>query len=350
MSGKSRVVIDGSYGEGGGQILRTSLALSAVTQKPFEIVNIRLARKKPGLQPQHLTAVKAAAAITSARTEGAELSSTALRFTPGPVKGGEYFFDVSEKRGSAGSTSLVLQTIMLPLLFAGEPSQVIVLGGTHVPWSPVFHYLQLVFLPAIARLGAAIDLDIEKWGWYPIGGGKVMLRVNPVRTLEPVTIRSRGSVKRISGVSAVANLPRDIAVRQRNQAMNALSIRRLDGEIEIVSAPSAGKGTLLFLLAEFENSRAGFGALGAVGKRAETVADEACHALFDHLDHPGALDPHLADQIIPYLALAGGTSEFTTSRITQHLLTNIRVVLQFLDVDLDVEGKEDEPGRVKCSS
>jgi len=347
---KSRLTIDGSYGEGGGQILRTSLALSCLLGRPVEIVNIRRSRKKPGLQPQHLTAVKAAAAISNAHAEGAELSSTALRFSPGKVKGGDYFFDVSEKQGSAGSTSLVLQTILLPLLLARVRSSVTIVGGTHVPWSPTFHYLKLVFLPMLFRLGAAIELNIEKWGWYPIGGGRVSVSIEALQELSPATIVERGAMKRVSGISAAANLPRDIAVRQRSQASNALSGRRINGEIEIVSAPSPGKGTLLFLLAEFENCRAGFDALGAIGKRAEAVADEACQALFDHLDLPGALDPHLADQIVPYLALAHGKSEFTTSRITQHLLTNIWVVKQFLDVDIQVEGKEGEPGEVKIFS
>ncbi len=341
------VKIDGSSGEGGGQILRTALALSCVLGRPMEIVNIRKTRSKPGLQPQHLTAVKAAAAISHARVEGAELFSTALHFSPGPVRGGDYFFDVSETRGSAGSSSLVLQTILLPLLLAERPSAVTVVGGTHVPWSPTFHYLKQAFLPMLARLGATIKLGIEQWGWYPVGGGRVALRVVPTRELLPVILVERGMLKRVSGASAVSNLPRDIAVRQRNQAISALSSRGIDGNIEIVSAPSPGKGALLFLFAEFENCAAGFDALGAIGKRAETVADEACRGLFEYLDNPGALDPHLADQLVPYLALAQGPSEFTTSLITQHLLTNIKVVQQFVEVAIQVQGNEGEAGRVK---
>lgn len=343
---KNILKIDGSYGEGGGQILRTALALSCVFKRPIEIMNIRKSRKRPGLQPQHFTAVKATTAVSNARVEGAELSSTMLRFSPGHLAGGEYLFDVSEKKGSAGSTSLVLQTILLPLCFAERQSSSTVIGGTHVPWSPSYHYLKHVFLPALSRLGVKAELNIEKWGWYPIGGGKVTATVNPKREFLPIGVIERGKLMRVTGISAVSNLPQDIAKRQRDQALKMLSQKGIDAEIEIISAPSPGKGTLMFLRAEYENITVGFDSLGAIGKRAEEVADEACKALFEYVEAGGALDPHLADQIIPYLALANGPSTFTTSRITQHLLTNIWVVKQFMDVDIQVEGKEGEPGRV----
>jgi len=338
--------IDGSYGEGGGQILRTSLALSCILGRPFEIINIRRARKKPGLQPQHLMAVKAAAAISNASCNGATLSSTAIQFRPTAVNGGDYSFDVSEKTGSAGSTSLIFQTILLPLLFAQRSSRISVTGGTHVPWSPTFHYLQFVFLPILSQLGVNIDLELGKWGWYPVGKGTIRTRVNPVEEIKPISMVERGVLARVNGISAISNLPRDIGVRQRNKTINALEQRGISSDIEIMSAQSSGKGTLVFLRAEFGNVIAGFDALGAIGKRAEEVADEACQGLFDYLDTAGALDPHLADQIIPYLALARGTSEFTTSRITLHLLTNVWVIQRFMDVDIQVEGKEGEEGKV----
>lgn len=338
--------IDGSYGEGGGQILRTALALSCVLGRPVEIINIRKTRRRPGLQPQHLTAVKAAAAISSAFFQGAELSSSSLLFSPNAVIGGDYSFDVSEKQGSAGSTSLVLQTILLPLCLAAGPSRITVIGGTHVPWSPSFHYLRSVFAPMLSRMGVSVDLGIERWGWYPIGKGMITAHVRAVKKVPPIMIGDRGRLVRVSGVSAISNLPGDIAVRQRDEAVKALAQRGIVAEIDIISAPSSGKGTLVFLLAEFENMKVGFDALGAIGKRAEEVADEACHALFDYLDTSGALDPHLADQLIPYLALARGSSKFTTSRITRHLLTNIWVVKQFVDADVQVEGKEGEAGMV----
>jgi RNA 3'-terminal phosphate cyclase (ATP) len=345
-SGPDRVCIDGSFGEGGGQILRTSLALSCALGKPVELTNIRRSRKKPGLQPQHLTAVMAAAAISDATVQGAELSSTALLFRPGGVRGGAYHFDVAEKKGSAGSTSLVLQTLLLPLSFAKEASSVSVDGGTHVPWSPPFHYLRSVLAPLLVRLGVQAELSIASWGWYPIGGGRVSVRIEPVKELLPLTLIDRGKLLRVSGISAVSNLPGHIASRQRDRARAVLGREGIEPSIETLSAASPGKGSFLFLAAEFEHVTAGFGALGAIGKRAEEVADEACTTLLSHLRAKGALDPHLADQIVPWLAFSQGPSGFTTSRVTRHLLTNLWVVRQFLDIDVHVEGNEGEEGRV----
>jgi RNA 3'-terminal phosphate cyclase (ATP) len=340
------VRIDGSYGEGGGQVLRTSLALSCVLGKPMEITNIRKARRNPGLRPQHRTAVLAAQSITGAEVQGAELSSTALQFRPNRTSGGSYRFDVAEKQGSAGSASLVLQTILLPLCFAEQPSEVLVNGGTHVPWSPSFHYLHSIVVPLLDRLGARIELSIASWGWYPIGSGQVSARITPVRTLRPLIAIDRGGLVRVTGISAVSNLPGHIATRQRDRAVAVLGMHGIDATIETLSAPSSGKGSFLFLAAEFEHSSAGFGSLGAIGKRAEDVADEACNRLLSHLNSKGALDPHLADQVVPWLAFCQGTSEFTTSRVTRHLLTNLWVVQQFMDIDVQVEGREGEEGRI----
>lgn len=345
-SGPDVVRIDGSFGEGGGQILRTSLALSCAIGKPVEISNVRKERKNPGLQPQHLTAVMAAASIAAAEVQGAELSSTALRFRPNRTIGGTYRFDVSARKGSAGSATLVLQTILLPLCFAEQASLVIVKGGTHVPWSPSFHYLRSVVNPLLGRLGVRTEYSISSWGWYPIGGGQISAQITPVRELRPLTVIQRGKLLRLSGISAISNLPRHIAARQRERALAILSRRGIDASIEILSAPSPGKGSFLFLAAEFEHVTAGFGSLGAIGKRAEEVADEASNELLSYLQARGTLDPHLADQVVPWLAFCQGQSEFTTSRVTRHLLTNLWVVRQFLDIDVQVEGSEGEEGRV----
>ncbi len=345
-AGPDMVRIDGSFGEGGGQVLRTSVALSCVLGKPMEITNIRAARRSPGLRPQHRTAVLAAASITGAEVQGAELSSTALQFRPNRTSGGSYRFDVAEKQGSAGSVSLVLQTILLPLCFAEQLSVVMVNGGTHVPWSPPFHYLSSIIAPLLDRLGAHIELSIASWGWYPIGGGHVSARITPSRALRPLTMTDRGGLVRVTGISAVSNLPGHIATRQRDRVRAVLGSQSIDTSIEIQSATSPGKGSFLFLAAEFEHVSAGFGGLGAIGKRAEEVADEACDGLLSHLRSKGALDPHLADQIVPWLAFCQGTSEFTTSRVTRHLLTNLWVVRQFMDLDVQVEGSEGEEGRI----
>jgi RNA 3'-terminal phosphate cyclase (ATP) len=340
------IKIDGSHGEGGGQILRTSLALSCITGEGFDIYDIRKGRKNPGLQPQHLTGVRAAQVISKADVEGAELSSQRLCFSPGEVIGGEYSFDVSEIRGSAGSVTLVLQAILPSLAMAKSPSRVTVKGGTHVTWSPPFHYMRDVLLPLLSKVGIRAALDIEKWGWYPIGGGKASLSVEPLKGLSPISIKERGRLLGLSGISALSNLPVSIAERQRDQGNWLLKGAGLSAQIEIIDAPSIGKGTFFFILAEFENIRAGFSALGERGKKAEAVAEEAVKQFLEFYHSDGALDPHLADQVIPYLALCSAPSAFTTPRVTRHLLTNAWVTQKFLPVRIEVEGEEGRFGTV----
>jgi RNA 3'-terminal phosphate cyclase (ATP) len=338
--------IDGNYGEGGGQILRTALSLSCILKRPIEIANIRAGRRIPGLQPQHLTSVSACKRISSAQVEGDQLQSVALRFSPQETKGGDFAFDVAEKKRSAGSTSLILQTLFLPLSHCQERSNVRVLGGTHVPWSPPFHYLKEIFAPMVKKMGCQIDLEITKWGWYPKGGGEVRCTIQPTAKFSALDLTERGKLVKLSGISAVSNLPDSIAERQRSQAIKVLKSRGFSPEIELLQAPSIGQGTFLFLKAGFENSVAGFGALGERGKRAEKVAEEACDEFLQFMQSDGAVDPHLADQLIPYLALADGKSTFTVSKITKHLLTNIWVVRQFLRTEISVEGDEGAKGKV----
>lgn len=348
--------IDGSYGEGGGQILRTALALSCITGKPFEIHDIRKGGGKPGLQPQHLTGVKAAQIISKADMDGAVLGSQKLTFSPKEVIGGEYSFDVSEIKGSAGSVTLVLQAILPPLVMAGRGSKVTVKGGTHVEWSPPFHYMRDVLLPLLAKVGVKARLEIEKWGWYPIGGGKVELSIGPKigacghTLLQPINATERGRLLHLSGISAVSNLSIFIAERQRDQGNWLLKGAGLGAHIETIDAPSIGKGTFFFILAEFENIKAGFSALGERGKRAEAVAEEAVRQFMEFFNSEGALDPHLADQVIPYLALCKAPSSFTTSKVTRHLLTNAWVTEKFLPVRIRVEGTEGEFGTVFIES
>lgn len=338
--------IDGNYGEGGGQILRTTLSLSCILKKPMEIINIRQGRKVPGLQPQHLTSVSACKKISDALVEGESLQSTSLRFSPGNITGGEFTFDVSEQKKSAGSTSLVLQTLFLPLSHARTNSKITVLGGTHVPWSPPFNYLKEVFAPTVKKIECNIELEIKKWGWYPKGGGEVVCTIQPTSKFHPLELTERGKMLNLSGISVVSNLPMSIAERQRNHTLKFLRAKGFSAEISLYQAPSIGQGTFFFLKAEFENAVAGFSSLGEIGKRAERVAEEACEDFLRFMQTAGAVDPHLADQLIPYLALAEGNSTFTISKITPHLLTNIWVVKQFLQKEILVEGKEGEEGKV----
>ncbi len=344
------LTIDGSHGEGGGQVLRTSLTLSILTGQPVEIVQIRNGRSKPGLLPQHLTAVRAAAKICNADVQGADLHSQALRFTPRSApQAGAYTFDVAQaaKGGSAGAVCLILQTVLLPLVRAEGTSQVTLRGGTHVAWSPCFDYLKRVYLPTLARLEIAAKVHIRKWGWYPLGGGEIVATVQglgPGATWDGLDLRRRGSLLRVRGISASSNLPKHIRTRQEHAALHALRARGVNARLDALDAPSKGQGTVVFLWAEFDQVQAGFTSLGERGKPAERVAEEAVEGLLRYLEGDAALDRHLADQVVLPLALANSSSTFTTEAVSQHLLTNAWVVNQFLPDRVRVDGEEGQPG------
>ena len=338
--------IDGNYGEGGGQILRSSLSLSAILNRPIRISGIRAGRKKPGLAPQHLTSVNAVATITNAKVIGGQLGSQTLTFHPQEISGGNYTFDVADIRPSAGALSLVFQSVALPLSFAKVPSTVTLRGGTHVPWSPSVHFLQKIFMPMVAKFGFQGSIQLNQWGWYPKGGGEAFARVQPSADWNGVQLGHRGKLQAIHGISAASNLPEHIINRQHNQIVKRLAQFDSPVNIERAKGESIGQGAFVFLKAEFENAQAGFSALGARGKRAERVADEACQALADFLVSGTAIEPHLADQLILPMALAKGESCFTTSQITRHLTTNIWLVQQFLPVQFEVNGAENESGEV----
>jgi len=346
------IIIDGSYGEGGGQVLRTSLTLSVLLGEPVRIENIRAKRRKPGLQAQHLTGVRAIAQICDAKLEGAELGSLTLTFRPlSSPRAGEYSFDVAEARkgGSAGATSLVFQTLLLPLALAPGQSRLTMRGGTHVAWSPSFHYLKHIYLPTMTCMGLEARAKVERWGWYPIGAGEMTasIRGRKESYLSGLDLVERGELKRLWGISATSNLPAHIGQRQKKRTEEHLRERGFDPQIEIVDAPSPGQGTTVFLVAEYEHAVAGFSSLGERGKPAEKVAEEACSEFIAYHQSEACLDKHLADQLILPMALASGPSAFTTCEVTMHLLTNVWVVEQFLDVRFEIEGEEGEKGRVQ---
>jgi RNA 3'-terminal phosphate cyclase (ATP) len=345
---KRRMIeIDGSHGEGGGQILRTALSLSCLLRKPFRMVNIRKGRRRPGLAPQHLASVRAAREISGAEVVGDREGSVELLFSPGEVAGGGVSLDV----GTAGSTLLVLQSILPALLFAGRKSAVTVRGGTHVPFSPSFHYAASVLVPTLGRIGMELSLAIGSYGFYPRGGGEIRAEISPSEGVLPLRLPERGRILAVKGWSASGSLPEAIARRQRSAAMETLRSRLPDGsfpvDIEVLSVPTPGQGTFLFLAAETEHCVAGFASLGERGKRAEAVGEEAAAALAAHCSTGAALDPHLPDQLAPYLALCGEGSAFTTSRVTEHLLTNLWAIGLFHPFRFLVEGEVGKPGTVR---
>ncbi len=336
------VEIDGGFGEGGGQIVRTAVSLSAVLGVPFRVVNIRRKRSKPGLRAQHVAAVRAVQAISDAAVEGAEVNSRALEFRPGKLKGGTFRFDI----GTAGATPLVLQALLPPLLFAGTPSRVVLTGGTHVPISPPFHFTEHIFLPFLRQLGLTVTARLTRYGFYPRGGGEIEAAIEPCDAISPVTMTAGKAGVSVSGVSAVANLPVSIAERQKAAALSELRGEDIEAEVELKVLEAPGPGTFVFLKAESAGCRAGFSSIGIRGKRAETVGAEAARELLEYRRREGCLDPRLADQIVLYLALARGVSTIATTDITPHLVTNLAVIKAFAGIGYEVDGEVGRPGRI----
>jgi RNA 3'-terminal phosphate cyclase (ATP) len=347
----NRLSIDGSYGEGGGQILRSALSLAALTGRAVRLDNIRARRRNPGLAAQHLTAVKAAAMLCEARIEGAELGSQTLEFAPGKaVRAGEYALDVGEARegGSAGAVMLVLQTVLLPLALAEGTSTVSLMGGTHVPMSPPFDYVREVWLPTLARMGLRAELSLVRSGWYPVGKGEIRLEVEGGRrTLRALEARNRGALQSVTGRALAANLPAHIPQRMAARALAVLAEDGVSAAIEPAVLQAACPGAGLFLTARYDHCLAGFGALGQRGKPAERVAEEACLALLAHRRSGAALEQHLADQIVLPAALCPDESVFSVERISPHLTTNAWVVERFGLARVEVRPAENGTGFVR---
>lgn len=318
--------LDGSRGEGGGQILRTALALSTVTGQPFEMVKIRARRPVPGLRPQHLAAVRAATLVSGAKVGGGFEGSPDLRFEPGTIGAGDYRFEIT----TAGSATLVLQTVLPALATAAGPSRVEVTGGTHVPASPGFEYLSRHWGAAVAGLGLEVGFKLLRAGFYPPGGGEVHGHVAPWKRPAGLVLEERGALVQVRGVSGSGKVRGDVARRQADATHDRLwEARRLESSWEVFEAPSASPGSFLFVEALFEKTRAAFGFLGAKGLRAEVLGDRAARTLLSFLDGEGAVDGHLADQLAVPLAIGGGGGRVTTDHVTPHLVTVAEVVSLF---------------------
>ena len=350
------IVLDGSTGEGGGQILRTALPLSAITGKSFAIHRIRANRIKPGLRPQHREAVKAAARLCAAEVEGAEVGSDRLVFRPTTrVSPGEHVFDI----GTAGSTPLLFQTVCWPLALAGVASHLTLRGGTHHQYSPTFHDLALVWAPAVARLGFQFEVALQAAAFYPEGAGEITAVVRPAHAMPPLDLRHRGTLEQVEVVAMVGGLSFAVAERLAERALRKLRDIGVAADATRVPIPARrSAGSHLLLVASFERTRAGFGALGDRGQTPDRAADEAVSACARFLRGGAAVDGHLGDQLLlPAAILAARlvppppgivpVTRYTVSAVTKHLLTSAEVVKRFLDVEISIFGREEEEGEVR---
>jgi RNA 3'-terminal phosphate cyclase (ATP) len=338
-------MIDGQFGEGGGQILRTALTLSCITRQAFTVENIRAGRHKPGLRRQHLAAVLAATEICDAEVSGADIGSQELTFTPRrPAQGGVYEWPVK----SAGAATLVLQTVMLPLAMAPSASEIRVLGGTHVPHSPTGHYLRDVYAPMLVQSGVEVFVNIERYGWNPRGGGEITVYLEGWSQLHGQDLLERGELERLIGVGLASRLPAHIPQRMATHVRKVLDFLEVPVDIRPErDGRSKGEGAGVFLTAEYANGRAGFTALGEPGVASEEVAEEAAYT-FQVFDAGNAsVDAYLADQMMLVMSLAEGDSTFVTPHITDHLITNRWVIQQFIDRQITID---EHTGRVDISA
>ncbi|MBI2207597.1 MAG: RNA 3'-terminal phosphate cyclase [Candidatus Rokubacteria bacterium] len=321
------ITIDGARGEGGGQVLRTALALSLVTGTAFTLLNARAARPNPGLRPQHLAALLAAATVGSADVEGADLGSRRVVFQPRGVRAGEYRFDV----GTAGSATLVAQTVLPPLLLASVGSALTFEGGTHNPMAPPFDFLARAFFPMIERMGPRLDAALDRYGFYPAGAGRFTVRITPVSRLVPLDVGERGDVVRRHARAIVARLPSRIAERELAVVQRILGWPADELETVVVER-SASPGNAVTLDVTSARITEVFSAIGARGVPAEIVAERAAVDARDYLATGVPVGRHLADQFLVPLALAGGGG-FVTFPLTLHATTNADVIRAFLDIE-----------------
>jgi len=338
------ITIDGSQGEGGGQILRSALALSLVTGKPFRIGNIRAGRKKPGLMRQHLTAVNAAVEVGAAQVSGNAIGSRELAFKPTALRSGGYHFAV----GTAGSCTLVLQTVLPALIVADGPSEILLEGGTHNPAAPPFDFLAGAFLPILNRMGPTVEAVLERPGFYPAGGGRIRVKVTPSRKLAPLHLLQRGRLLAQTARATVARLPRSIAEREI-----AVVREKLAWEEDCLSVrevpDSSGPGNVLVISVTSEHVTEIFTGFGELGVSAETVAGRTVKETREYLASGVPVGRHLADQLLLPCALAGGGA-FSTLSPTAHTLTNIQVLRLFLDLDVKVEQQDEQGWAVSIGS
>jgi RNA 3'-phosphate cyclase len=329
-------LIDGSYLEGGGQIVRTSVALSCITGNPCKITNIRSGRNNPGLQAQHLKGIEAAAKLCEAELKNARIGSDWIEFVPNKIKGGLLSVDI----GTAGSITLLLQTLVPICFFASRESELEVIGGTDVKWSPSIQYFKNVFLNSLELFGMKrgydFDLKIERYGFYPKGGGKVRLTVKPFRRFKKIDLTQRKALERIDAISVASEDLKDKRVAER-QIGGAEKLFENMGRKDTSYSKTLSTGSSIHILAHFENCKLGASVLGEIGKKAEDVGEECASVLKEQINSNACFDEWMADQILLYMALAG-SSKVSVAKVTNHCKTNMYVIEKFLPVKFSIDG------------
>ncbi len=356
MAGATPIVLDGSQGEGGGQILRTALSLSGITGRAFAVQRIRGKRMKPGLRPQHREAVRAMARLCDAEVSGAEVGSSEVEFRPRRrAAAGTYEIDI----GTAGSTPLLFQTLCWPLALADAPSRLVLRGGTHLQWSPSFHYLALVWAPAAARLGFRFELELQAAGFYPEGGGTMTAAVHPAHAMPPLELLHRGTLREVEVLAIVAGQGFDVAERLAEGALRRLREAGVAAEAARFAVPApVSAGSHLLLSAQYDRTRGGHGEIGERGAPPDRVAESAVRAFTAFLRGGAAVDRFLGDQLlvpagllaarlVPQPAGVVPATCYTVSAVTRHLATNADVLRRFLPVEVEIRGADEQEGEVR---
>lgn len=341
------IELDGSEGEGGGQILRSALALSVLTGRPFKLVNIRARRTKPGLQPQHLMCVRAAGSICGAVYKGAAIGSAVLYFEPNAVKAGRYSFGI----GTAGATALVLHTLYLPLALRGtDASELTITGGTHVIHAPCYHFLETTWAAYLKRMGLAVELEMIRPGFYPRGGGEIRATVRPCSVIRGLHLTTCPELTTAGGFSAAAELPESVARRQARRLATRLKSEGVESHIPLEVWQAANPGTVAAITFRQAPVPPLFFGLGERGKPAESVADDAADEAIAFREAKCPVDPHSADQLLLPLVFSPDASEYRTSEVTRHLTTNIATVRRFVDREITLDAREGESGTVRIAA
>lgn len=343
----SLVELDGSEGEGGGQILRSALALSILTGRPFKLINIRANRAKPGLQPQHLMSVRAAGTISGAVYKGASVGSAVLYFEPKAVKSGKYTFSI----GTAGATTLVLHTIYLPLALRGDqPSEITITGGTHNQHSPCYHFLETTWAAYLTRMGITVEMEMVRPGFYPRGGGEIRAVIHPCSHVKGLNITTCPDLTTAGGFSACAGLPDSVGKRQARRLSVRLKAAGIESHIPIEEWQAANPGTVAAVIFRQAPVPTLFFGLGERGKPAESVADDAADEAIRFRESDCPVDEHSADQLLLPLAFSPDASEYRAAHVTRHLTTNIATILRFVDRTISVDAEEGRHGSVRINA